>query len=377
MSVVVIGMHRSGTSAIAGALGLCGLRLPDERYLLPAQPDNPRGFFENRLLMDVDRRVLEALGGDWSAPAPMPPGWHEDPSLDGLRAEAEETFRETMPEEAWVWKDPRTCLTLPFWLPILGDEPPAVVYIHRDPRRVVRSLERRNGVQPATGTALWERYTRAALENVRGLRVVTVGFEDLLDDPVGAVRRVADDLDALGVPATEPDDDAVRGFLASGGGGPGGDGEPGTGASGSEAGPELSAEQEALLEVVASLEDRYERFPELDLPPATPWTETLLEERRRHLVEHRRLAAERDAATEEHRALAEERRALAQEHQRFRRQLHRERRELMDLRRRHAALRTHHEGQLRSRPMWVRSTGRAYRRSKARTKRFVGRHRRR
>lgn len=362
MNVIVIGMHRSGTSAIAGALGLCGLHLPEERYLLPAQPDNPRGFFENRLLVDVNQRVLEALGGGWSAPAPLAPAWHEDASLDELRAEARETFRETMPTDAWVWKDPRTCLTLPFWLPALGDEPPAVVYILRDPRRVVRSLEERNGIQPATGAALWERYTRGALANVRGLPVVTVGFEDLLDDPVGVVRRVVGDLEALGVPATEPDDEAVQAFL-----GPRSAGGDSTG----EGDLELSAEQETLLEVVTSLKARYEEFPEIDLPPATPWAEILLEERRRHLeedlrqdAEQKRLAAERDTAKEE-------RRTLAREHQQFRRQLHRERRELMDLRRRHAALRTRYEQQIKSRPMWVRASGERYRHYKERTRRYV------
>lgn len=362
MNVVVIGMHRSGTSAIAGALGLCGLRLPEERYLLPAQPDNPRGFFENRLLVDVNQRVLEALGGGWSAPAAMAPGWHEDPSLDELRTEARKTFRETMPTDAWIWKDPRTCLTLPFWLPALGDEPPAVVHIRRDPRRVVRSLEERNGIQPATGAALWERYTRGALANVRGLPVVTVGFEDLLDDPVGVVRRVAGDLEALGVPVTDPDDEAVREFLAprSVSGDPSGEGDP-----------ELSAEQETLLDIVASLDDRYEEFPEIDLPPTTPWTEMLLEERRRHLEEDRRQDAEQERLAAERDAVKEERRSLAQEHRQFRRQLHRERRELMDLRRRHATLRTRHEEQVRSRPMWVRASGERYRHYKARTKRYV------
>lgn len=377
MTVVVIGMHRSGTSAIAGALGLCGLRLPEERYLLPAQPDNPRGFFENRVLVDVNQRVLEALGGDWSAPAPVPPAWHEDPSLNELRTEAQKTFRETMPTDAWVWKDPRTCLTLPFWLPILGDEPPAVVYIHRDPCRVVRSLEERNGIQPATGAALWERYTREALVNIRGLRIITVHFEDLLEDPVRVVRRVGNDLETLGVPVTDPNDDALREFLT-----PPADG----GGSGEDGRPELSGEQEALCEVVASLQSRYESFPNVDLPSATSWTDTLLEERRRHLEEDRRqvaeqqrLAAQRDAAkqarqalAQERRSLAQERRSLAQEHQRFRGQLRRERRELMDLRRRHAALRTRYEEQIRARPMWIRTSSEAYRRYKARTKRYVG-----
>lgn len=364
MSVVVLGMHRSGTSAIAGSLRFVGLHLPDERYLLPPQPDNPRGFFENRVLLDLNDQLLEALGGDWSAPPPLPPGWQDDPSLDGLRAEAEQAFRETMPPRGWIWKDPRTCLTLPFWLPMF-DEPPVAVFIYRDPRRIARSLESRNGFQPALGSALWEWYTHSALSNMGGLPVTTVRFEDLLEGPVVSLRRIGEFLRANDAPVTDPDENGIRDFLAA----------PSEGEKLGE-GPStpdlpLTGEQEALLRTVASLEQQYTSFPELELPPMTPSSPILFDERRRHLQERQQQLEVNQRLAGELKAAKEERLQLRQEHQRFRRQLHRERRELMDLRRRHAALRTRYEQQLRSRPTWIRASGDAYRRYKLRTKRAV------
>lgn len=342
MSVLVLGMHRSGTSAVAGALRCIGLRLSDEELLLPPHPDNPRGYFENRALLELNDRILDALGGDWSAPPPLPDGWTDLPEIEGLREEAERAFHATMPEKGWVWKDPRNCLTLPFWLPLL-DASPAVVLVHRSPWEVARSLRARDDFPLPLGLALWERYTRELLTNVAGLRVVVTSFWDLLEEPVASMRRIRDDLAELGVPVGSVDEDAVAEFLS-----------PSLPSAGAEPETEiLSPRQEELLDRVRSLDHRYGAF-RVDLPPPTPWSEALLEERRRHLGERRRLLGERTRLIEDRTRLREQQERWGDE----RRRLVEERERLLgrveELEGRAASWKARYHEEIESQPRWWR-----------------------
>lgn len=68
MAVCITGMHRSGTSLVTNLLRLCGLYLGDEQDLMPATPDNQRGYWENRKFSDLNDEILAALGGTWDLP---------------------------------------------------------------------------------------------------------------------------------------------------------------------------------------------------------------------------------------------------------------------------------------------------------------------
>lgn len=66
-AVVVLGMHRSGTSALARILNLCGAYLP-ERLLPPRQQDNSKGYWEPMSVVQYNQRMLASLGCDWDRP---------------------------------------------------------------------------------------------------------------------------------------------------------------------------------------------------------------------------------------------------------------------------------------------------------------------
>ena len=95
--VFVIGMHRSGTSATAEALGRLGLALPSSEELVPATRTNERGHFESKTLVRLNERLLTAVGGTWSAPPALPPQWEQAGSLDALRREARASFAAGLP----------------------------------------------------------------------------------------------------------------------------------------------------------------------------------------------------------------------------------------------------------------------------------------
>ena len=72
--IVVIGMHRSGTSALTGVLGGLGLALPQPSDRWEPLPSNPE-HFESASMVWFDEHLIEVLEGNWDAPPPMPAGW--------------------------------------------------------------------------------------------------------------------------------------------------------------------------------------------------------------------------------------------------------------------------------------------------------------
>jgi hypothetical protein len=188
--VYVIGMHRSGTSATAEVLGELGLGLPPAEELIPATRTNERGHFESKTLVRLNERLLASVGGTWSAPPCLEPGWEMAGSLDELRNEASSSFAAAFPRRPAAWKDPRNCIVLPFWQTVLGPHS-AAVFVYRDPLEVARSLLSRDDIPITQGLALWERYVRAACANLHGLPTLCTDFRRVLEDPAAWYREAA------------------------------------------------------------------------------------------------------------------------------------------------------------------------------------------
>jgi hypothetical protein len=189
-AIVVLGMHRSGTSATTRALGLLGASL--------GPPANLGKFWENQVMRRPNERLLEAFGGAWECPPELPEGWVGSPEAKALVPAARTALAEYGAAPVFVWKDPRTCLTLPFWLELL-DEPPVIVVIHRHPAEVAASLRTRNSLTTAHGFALWERFNGDALRNAVGLRTVVFEYRTLVAEPQATMQRLVDALAGWGV----------------------------------------------------------------------------------------------------------------------------------------------------------------------------------
>jgi len=97
-----------------------------------------------------------------------------------------------------VWKDPRTCLTLPFWRRIF-DEDPVIVIIHRHPIEIVGSLASRNQLGAGHVLAMWERYNADALRFSTGLPTAVIEYGRTIADPVGVVGSLVETLHSWGV----------------------------------------------------------------------------------------------------------------------------------------------------------------------------------
>jgi O-antigen biosynthesis protein len=210
--VVVLGMHRSGTSAVTRALNLLGLTVCPPSDVIGADPNNPTGHWESRTLVECNNAILLAAGARSICPPPPGPAWISRPAVQDLIPLCRAAFRAVHPSPPWVWKDPRTCLTADLWLPLL-QAPPAIVLVARDPLQIARSVNARDSLSLPLCLALWERYLREAMRSAVGLPVWVTWFDQLLDDAQGWIVAALRFLGATGI---RPAGGGVDPFAAAG-----------------------------------------------------------------------------------------------------------------------------------------------------------------
>jgi hypothetical protein len=189
--ICVLGMHRSGTSLAAKILNLLGVHLgPEERLMRPG-PSNPKGFWEYKPIVKLNDQILSKRGGNWEKPPDFAEGWENASEFDNLKQRARALIqRDFADTQVWGWKDPRNCLTLPFWQQVL----PSMRYVicFRSPVDVARSLERRNGFSPEKGFYLWLTYVKLALKHTEGHPRIFVFYEDILDNWQQEFQRLSE-----------------------------------------------------------------------------------------------------------------------------------------------------------------------------------------
>lgn len=187
--VVVVGMHRSGTSALTGAIGALGFNLVDAEDRLSTHESNPEHWESLSILMFNDR-ILADFGGTWDAPPLLPQDWEIGESLPD-KAAASEALATAYPDRGpSVLKDPRLCLLLPYWRQVLN-APMAAVLVWRAPLAVARSLHRRDGLPIPLGLALWERYNRAAVANLSQDEVFVLDYDAMIEHPEASFSELA------------------------------------------------------------------------------------------------------------------------------------------------------------------------------------------
>ncbi|MEM9565682.1 MAG: sulfotransferase [Actinomycetota bacterium] len=183
MGIYVVGMHRSGTSAVAAVVSALG-DLPANRLVVDANPDGQWERAELRPALDL---LLLANGATWDHP-PAAEAAVEAPRW--WRAYANRVAGRHLAGD-FVWKDPRLSLCIDLWLDRPQPEP-RVVLVHRHPSAVAASLASREGWSGERALALWERTTRNALVRLGGREVFAVAHERLVADPTATVDRLAD-----------------------------------------------------------------------------------------------------------------------------------------------------------------------------------------
>lgn len=203
--LVILGMHRSGTSALAGQCA--GLGLSFGNNLLPAQSDNPEGYYEDRELTAANDLLVTMLFGGWESPLAWADAVRlfpvDDPRVLDIASSAREVLRSlSASDRPWAVKDPRFSRLLPIWWPMIRaiELDVSLVMAVRRPSEVAASLEQRNGLGKTTSQLLWLRHVAEPLAYAleHGLKLGIVSFDKLVRSP----EHLSEVLQGIGFPVS-------------------------------------------------------------------------------------------------------------------------------------------------------------------------------
>ncbi len=196
-AIVVVGMGRSGTSALARVLTLCGGALPFP--LLPSNFANPTGFWEPERAVDLNNAFLDAQGSSFfdagltlqTEPVTGPDRVRFVEQIVAFLTPALASRRPV------VLKEPRISALLPYWIEALTacGVRPSFVHIVRNPAGVAASLAARDRLSLQHALALWLKYNLIGERDTRGAPRVFVSYEELMTGWEAVVARCVAELD--------------------------------------------------------------------------------------------------------------------------------------------------------------------------------------
>jgi glycosyltransferase involved in cell wall biosynthesis len=194
-ALVVLGTHRSGTSAIARLLMLLGADSP--KRLMPPDSSNEKGHWEPLRMTTLHDEICRSVSSRWDDLCPLPDSWGDSAAAREFHTRAVDVLREDYGDSPlFVVKDPRMCRTIPFWRSVFteyGAEPSYVVVV-RNPMEVSASLKARDGMNPARALLIYLRDTLAVERETRESPRLFITFEQTLDDWRSVTERISEEL---------------------------------------------------------------------------------------------------------------------------------------------------------------------------------------
>ena len=181
-AVIILGMHRSGTSAISRFVNMLGFDLGD--HIMAARADNPKGFWENEEIVRHNDELMASAGLRWDAleldlSSVLKKGLTKKSLNVALRI-----LRREFSADQIVIKDPRICRLYPIWQEILWSANFSItpVIVYRDPGSVARSLEKRDNMPLNRGLLLWLIYVLEAVQYAKRKPII-INYDELIQEP--------------------------------------------------------------------------------------------------------------------------------------------------------------------------------------------------
>jgi hypothetical protein len=196
IAVLVLGMHRSGTSSVSGTLVRLGGAAPT--HLMGAHADNEKGFWESEVVTALNEEILAAGASNWRDWRKFDCGRIDAPTATTLRARAKEALlSEFGGARLPIVKDPRLCRLMQFWSAVFEDvgwSLRAVLPI-RSPLEVALSLKRRDGIALSSGCLIWLRHVLDAEIETRRTPRAVLKWDDFLGNRRRVLERLGEQLD--------------------------------------------------------------------------------------------------------------------------------------------------------------------------------------
>lgn len=191
-AVLILGMHRSGTSTVTGLLSMMGCDLP--ATVMPANNFNAKGYFESLEVCKLNDAILASGGSIWHDWQSFDQAWFQSDKAPEFFDRAREVLeKEYGDSPLFLLKDPRICRLLPFWLKVLKQAgiDLVIIQIHRNPLEVSNSLKVRDGLHAELVQLIWLQHVLSAERYARGIQRCFISYESLLSNWQSEVSRVS------------------------------------------------------------------------------------------------------------------------------------------------------------------------------------------
>jgi len=191
-AILILGMHRSGTSAITRVVNLLGYDLAS--HLMEANFANEAGYWESdELAKRYHDPILASFNSAWDDVLPIAETFHHAEDWFRFRAAlAHYVVKEFHASDQFVIKDPRICKLLPLWLEALADlgVELKIIIPFRSPIEVAKSLAQRDGFALEKSLLLWLDHVLTAERETRGFARCFVSYQKLLEQPAQVIRQM-------------------------------------------------------------------------------------------------------------------------------------------------------------------------------------------
>ena len=191
--IVVIGMHRSGSSVLSKALSCIGVKMGS--VFIEADEFNPRGYWEDEEVVRFNNRILSSLGCEWDSLGLFFHSTELLAACELYRPEAIKLIeRKKETNTLWGFKDPRASRLLPFWNDVFRELKITPLYVisSRSPYCVYQSLKKRNDFSKEKSTLLWLEHMLASIRDTENCNRLIVDNKKLMKSPELELKRLAD-----------------------------------------------------------------------------------------------------------------------------------------------------------------------------------------
>ncbi len=186
-TVVVLCMHRSGSSMTSGILSMLDVEMGetiDDKSIF-----NVKGYFENYDFVNLNKQILKESNGSWDNP---PERDLIIKNQEKFRAKIQKLLKTKNNGIIWGWKDPRTILTIDLYLPYLIN--PFFIVCYRDNTAIAKSLLNRNSLNIEQGVALSQYYNKLIKQFINknnGIQLLEMQYEETRSKPIEAAEKIA------------------------------------------------------------------------------------------------------------------------------------------------------------------------------------------
>jgi len=193
--IIVLGMHRSGTSVMAGLLNIFGVYMGGN--LLPANKNNSKGFYEHNDILRVNEDILDELGSSWDSCEELPVNWNRKNEMIKYKNQIKEIIiRDYGRLEIFALKEPRISILLPLYLEVFKELKikPLFIIMKRNEIEIAESLKKGERIQLKHSLDLTKKYNLSIEKFARGYSKINVEYGELINNIAGLFNKIGTEL---------------------------------------------------------------------------------------------------------------------------------------------------------------------------------------